>query len=80
MGISDDDSTSISSHRVNAESDTTSINGSETGKIHPSAKKGFGPIYELRAILSQKDFTRSVIKDIDGNGRQDVIIVDEQGR
>ncbi|KAM0277847.1 hypothetical protein ACHAO9_012410 [Fusarium lateritium] len=80
MGISDDDNTSISSSGVAAESYTTSINGSEMGKIYPSAEEGFSPVHELRAIPGLKDFTRSIIKDIDGKGYQDVDVVDEQGR
>jgi RHS repeat-associated protein len=80
MSSRDDDSTSISSSGTDAESDTTSTNGSETDKIHPSAEEGFGPIHELRAIPGLKDFTRSTIEDIDGNGCQDVVVVDEQGR
>ncbi|CVL07166.1 uncharacterized protein FMAN_15299 [Fusarium mangiferae] len=80
IACNDDDSSSITSSGVDTESDASSISDSETDKMHLSPEDGFGPIHQLRAIPVLKDFTRSTIEDIDGNGHQDVVVVDEQGR
>ncbi|KYG13789.1 hypothetical protein FVEG_14026 [Fusarium verticillioides 7600] len=80
IACSDDDSSSITSSGVDTESDASSISDSESDKMHLLPKDGFGPIHELRAIPGLKDFTRSTFEDVDGNGHQDVVVVDEQGR